>query len=165
METVAVYWESRIKTYGFQDASELSLLELGFQTGRLPEWGLEIQEMGDSGISFELVLIQYGGEKELKAYLLFKRKWEEKVIKHTRQVIRKDDGETFHITSPVELISFFGPHFGDRYGIADSAFRALRQKDITIIAAGCSGSAVYLVLPDGMAREAKAALAKTFEAP
>jgi len=165
METIAVYWESRIKTYGFRDTLDLSFLELGFQSGRLPEWGLVIHEMGDAGISFELVVIQYGGEKDLRVYLLFKRKWEEKVINHIFRAIWKDEGETFHITSPVELIFFFGPHFGDRYGIADSAFRALTHKDITIIASGFSGSAVYLILPEGTAQDATALLNETFEIP
>ena len=165
METIAVYWEPKIKTYGFQDAFDLSLLEFGFQSGRLQEWGSGIQEMGDLGVSFELVLVHYEGKKGLRVYLLFKRKWEEKLIKHVGQVIRRDEGETFRITSPVELISFFGPHFGDRYGIADSAFRALSLKAIPILAVGCSGSAIYLVLPEGMAQEAKALLAETFEMP
>ena len=165
METIAVYWEPKIKTYGFQDVLGLSLLELEFQSERLPEWGLGIYEMGNLGINFELVLVQAGGEQGLRVCLLFERKWEKRLINHISQVILGDDGETFQITSPVELIYFFGPHFGDRYGIADSAFMALDHKDITILATGCSGSAIYLVLQEGMAQRAKVLLAEMFEVP
>lgn len=165
METIAVYWEPKIKTYGFQDVSGLSLLELGFQSKRLSEWGLEIYEIGNSGINFELVLVEAGEGQSLQVYLLFERKWEKKLVGHISRVIRRDDGETFQITSPVGLIYFFGPHFGDRYGIADSAFRALDHKNITILAAGCSGSAIYMVLSEGMIQKAKALLAEMFEVP
>lgn len=165
METIAVYWEPKIKTYGFQDATDLSLLELEFKSEQTSEWGSGIQEMGNTGIRFELVLIQYVREQGLRLYILFKRKWEDKVIPHIRRVIRKDDGETFHVTSPVELIFFYGPHFGDRYGIADSVFKTLSRNSIPILAAGCSGSAVYLVLPERMAMEAKTLLAEAFEVP
>ena len=165
METIAVYWEPKIKTYGFQDVLGLSLLELEFKSERLAEWGLGIYGIGNSGINFELVLVQAGGDQELRVCLLFERKWEKKLINHISQVIRRDDGETFQIISPVELIYFFGPHFGDRYGIADSAFMALDHKDITILATGCSGSAIYLVLQEGMAQEVKILLAEMFEVP
>ena len=164
METIAVYWESKIKTYGFKDVLDLSLLELGFQSGRLPEWGLGLYDMGDFGIRFELVLAQHG-EKGMQVYLLFKRQWEKTLINHITKRIRKECGEAYHLTSPVELVYFFGPHFGERYGVAESTFRPLTRNAIPILSAGFSGSAVYLVLPEGMAQAAKVVLAETFETP
>ena len=165
MQTIAVYREPKIKTYGFQEDTDLSLLELAFKPGQLSEWGLGIHEIGDFGVRFELVLIQYLAERGLRVYLFFKRKWEDKVITHIRRIIRKGAEETFYVTSPVELIYFYGPHFGDRYGIADVAFEALNRKAIPVLAAVCSGSAIYLVFPERMAQEARTLLAETFEVP
>jgi len=165
LETVAVYWEPNIKTYGFKDVLNLSLMVLEFPSGQLPQWGLSLYEMDDSELRFELILTQLKGENVLQLYLLFERKWEDRLITHINDVIRLDAGETFHITSPVEMISFFGPHFGERYGIADSVFRVLTPKAIPVLVASFSGSIVYLVLPEGMAKKAKVLLAETFEAP
>ena len=71
----------------------------------------------------------------------------------------------FHLTSPVELISFQGPHFGDRYGIAYSAFKALDDREVPILVAACSGSVVYIVMPEKKLQEAKLILAEAFEVP
>ncbi len=71
----------------------------------------------------------------------------------------------FHLTSPVELISFHGPHFGDRYGIAYSAFKALDDQEVRILIAACSGAAVYIVMPQKKLQEARLFLAEAFEAP
>ncbi len=165
METIAVYWERKIKTYGFEDVLDMSLLVLEFQSGQLPEWGLRLYEMDDSRLRFELVLTQLKGENVLQLYLLFKHKWEERLINHISRFIRKNAGETFHITSPVEMVCFFGPHFGERYGIADSVFKALTPEAIPVLLASFSGSIVYLILPEGMAKKAKVLLAETFEVP
>ena len=165
METVAVYWEPKIKTYGFKDVRDLSLLAIEFQSGQLPEWGSDLCEMDDLGIRFELVLTQLKKENVLQLYLLFDRNLEEALIKHICQVIRKDAGETFHITSPVEMVCFFGPHFGERYGIADAVFKALTPESIPVLVASFSGSIIYLVVPEGMAKKAKALLTDTFEVP
>lgn len=164
METIAVYWEPKIKTYGFKDVLDLSLLELGFQSGRLPEWGLGIYDMGDFGLRFELVFAQHR-ERGLHVYLLIKRQWVERLMEHITKRIRKEHGEACHLTTPVELVYFFGPHFGERYGVADSTFRPLTRNAIPILSAGCYGSVVYLVLPEGMAQRAKVILAETFETP
>jgi aspartokinase len=70
-----------------------------------------------------------------------------------------------YLSSPVELISFQGPHFADRYGIADSAIKALDNQGIPILIAACSGAAVYLVLPENKLHEARPLLAEAFEVP
>ena len=165
LETIAVYWEPKIKTYGFKDVLGLSLLALEFQSGQLPDWGLGLYEMGDSEFHFELIFTQLKGKNVLQLYLLFEHKWEERLITHIHQVIRKDAGETFHVTSPVDMVCFFGPHFGERYGIADAVFRALTPEAIPVLAASFSGSIIYLVLPEGMTKKAKGLLAETFEVP
>jgi len=165
VQTIAVYWEPKIKTYGFNEAADLSLLELGFNQGQLSEWGKGLQGMGDLGIRFELVLLQYLKDQGFRLYILFKRGDEDQVIGYIRQITRKDAEGTFYVTSPVELIYFYGPHFGDRYGIADAAFKALNRKDIPIIVAGCSGAGIYLALPDKMAKQARSLLASAFEVP
>jgi aspartokinase len=66
---------------------------------------------------------------------------------------------------PVEVVYFYGPHFGDRYGIAEAALKVLTESGIRATASACSGSCVYLVLPEGQSEEAVRALSRTFEIP
>jgi len=58
-----------------------------------------------------------------------------------------------------------GPHFYERYGIAAAVLDKLREKKAGLLLAGFSGSMAYLVVPDGTAKSAKAALAECFRLP
>ena len=165
METIAVYWEPRIKTYGFNWVSELSLLELVSRPEQIADLGLGLQELGDLEMSLFLVLAQYAGDRELRVYLLVERQCEKTIIDHVHPIIGGNLGESIRVTSPVGLVYFQGPHFGDRYGIADSAFGALNRKSIPVLAAGCSASSIYLVLPQERLQESKTLLTAAFELP
>ncbi len=165
METIAVYWEPRIKTYGFNKVNDLSLLELVLHPAQIADLGFGIQELGDLEISFLLVLAQHTGDQELRVDLLVERQWEKKIIDHVHHIIGGNLDESIHVTTPVGLIYFQGPHFGDRYGIADCAFGALSRKSIPILAVGCSASSIYLVLPQERLEESKTLLTEAFELP
>jgi aspartokinase len=165
VETIAVYWEPKAKTYGFQEALDQSLLEMEFRAEQMADLGSGVEQMGEVGAGFRLALAQYLGEQGFKMYLVFERQLEDKILEQMKRIFPQDALDAARVISPVELIFFHGPHFGDRYGIAESVFRALAGRGIPVLAAGCSGSAVYLVLPDGMARRARVFLAETFEVP
>jgi hypothetical protein len=67
--------------------------------------------------------------------------------------------------APVELLYFFGPHFGDRGGIADFTCKALVKDNIPLIASAFSSSSIFLVFPERYALKAKAVFSKLFEIP
>lgn len=165
METIAVYWEPRVKTYGFNEVTDLSLLKFSIKPEQMADLGFGVQELADLGIKLFLVLAQKLGDEDLGLYLLIKYEWEERIVTHLRQIIGGEPGKSIHATSPVGLIYFQGPHFGDRYGIADSAFRALSREAIPVLAAGCSASSIYLVLPEERIKQGRTFLAKAFELP
>ena len=165
METSAVYWEPKIKIYGFQETVDLSLIELTLKAEQINSWGFCVNELDDRGVHFNLALVQWSDENKLYLCLIFHRKWERRIIDHIQKKIKADAGEYFRVESPVELIYFQGPHFGDRYGIADSALRILTDNNITILASGCSGSAIYLVLPGKSIKKAGQLLMSAFEVP
>jgi hypothetical protein len=66
---------------------------------------------------------------------------------------------------PVEMVFFQGPHFGDRYGIVDTTLAALAARGLRVTALVCSGSCIYVVLPEGGSQEALLALSEVFEIP
>jgi hypothetical protein len=111
------------------------------------------------------VLIQPVNHRELRICLLFKADRGENIIPQLDHFIDQSRDETLEILSPVEMIYFFGPHFGDRYGIAEAAVRVLHRESLSILAMGCSVSFIYIVLPEGMALQAKSLLAESFEIP
>jgi aspartokinase len=66
---------------------------------------------------------------------------------------------------PVDLICFQGPHFGERYGIAQAVFQTLRRRSIPVLASEFSQSTIILVLQGGVAEAAKSCLSEAFQVP
>ncbi|MFO8164916.1 MAG: ACT domain-containing protein [Thermodesulfobacteriota bacterium] len=159
METIAVYWESRIKTYGFQRIPDLALIEFSCHLSEIKFLGeilsqsrLDIfrpkftmaQEL-DNQISFILCLPNEEGQDL----------WE------TIKKISKVNLQRY--IYPVGIIFFHGPHFGDRYGIAEAMFSTLAKADVKILSSGCSSASVYLVLDQNDMDKAEKGLSETFE--
>ena len=165
METIAVYWEPKPKTYGFKEVVDLSLMNVEITPGEMGQWGLWLMELADLNIGFHLILAKYSAHQKLRLYILLEKFWADSVLSHIDKRIDLESEKDFHLTSPVELISFQGPHFGDRYGIAHTAFKALDDQGIPILVAACSGAAVYIVLPEQKLQEVKPRLAEAFEVP
>ena len=165
MEISAVYWESKIKTYGFQSVGNLSLLEFTLSLKENVGFGPKISDLDNFEIDFDLVLVQNFSDRMLRLCLIFPSKWEGRVLEHIYAQLRVDNEESIRVESPVELIYFQGPHFGDRFGIADSAFKALLDGGMPVLAFGCSGSAIYLVFPENGSEKAKNLLSPLFEVP
>ncbi len=159
METIAVYWESRIKTYGFQRITDLSFIEFSYPLSEIKSLG-EILSQDDLQILGPKFIIAQ--ESDHKISFIF--------------CLPNKEGEDFHATLkktsrptsqryiyPVGIIFFYGPHFGDRYGIADATFSTLLKADIKIIASGCSAASVFLVLAQDDMDKAEDVLSETFE--
>ncbi len=165
MEIRSRYHESVIKTYGFKEVLALSFVEICSCPERLSAWAACIHKMGEHEINFEMVLCQCNGTDALSTYLLFRQMWENEVREDLNAMVDKGKGEICRFVSPVELLYFFGPHFGDRCGIAAAAFSALNRHKINVVASGCSGASVFLVLGKGMALKAKDIFRSIFDVP
>jgi len=165
MEIAAVYWESKIKMYGFNEAVGLSMLKMTFAGDQMLETGACISRLDDLGIRFRLALGQHDDTHKINIYLLSGDQWDDTVLKRIKQEISPETAESAQVESPVELVYFQGPHFGDRYGIAFEAFNILERHHIDLLLAGCSGSAIYLVLPEHGIEKAKPFLSEIFEVP
>jgi len=165
VETIAVYWEPIPKIYGFREVVDLSLLSIEVKPEKMAQWGLWFLELANHDIGFHLSITKYSNRQELRLYILLEKLWADSVLSHIDKRIDLESEKDFHLTSPVELISFQGPHFGDRYGIAHTAFKALDDQGIPILVAACSGAAVYIVLPEKKLQEARPLLAEAFEVP
>lgn len=165
METIAEYRESKIKTYGLEILSGLSLVEFEIENQSLGKCKECFRQIGEMEIRFEMIFSQYGNQQSLKTGILIKQEIEKLLVEQLSSSMNSNAGKSFQIFSPVAMISFFGPHFGDRYGIASTAITPLIRENISILGLCCSGSIVYLVINENKTLQAEALLKEVFQGP
>lgn len=164
LEVTASYWEARIKTYGFHAVTGLSLFDLTVDSGRLSLLGRALCRMGEEGIPLVLTFSCLTSEG-LGVSFVVPRAFEGRVRDRLQEETGPGEKGMAGRASPVEVVYFYGPHFGDRSGIAETALNVLAGSGIRAKASACSGSCVYLVLPEGGSETAVDALSRTFEIP
>ena len=162
METIAVYWEPVIITYGFQKRSNLSLIKLMTLQDRLADVGLRLMGLKGDGVAYEFSMLKGLGSTNIELFLLAKKQWENNIATVFQNRKPEYIVETMF---PVDLVFFQGPHFGDRYGIADAACHALLSNGIVFLLASFSGASIHLVFADGVGEKAIAALGEAFQTP
>ncbi len=164
METIAIYWEPIIKTYGLFRSRDLVLLskvvppEATADVGRLlAKGGFERQPE----IALISVAADSDGSLRLSAAVLpdatgpssaFHAAW--KRIPAIDEAIRS-----------VDLLYFQGPHFGDRFGIVHAVQRDLARAGLVPLLLVCAASSVYILLPSGTADRGGTALSCSFQHP
>jgi aspartokinase len=165
METIAVYWEPQIKTYGIARKSNLYLVGLPINIRQTAHADSGFLSQGLQSGSLLMVTASPFEGSELYVQFLLDSQPVDEWLTLLGQGADQGLGRQPHIDAGVELVYFHGPHYGDRYGIAHAAFGALEADDIPLLSAACSGASVYLVLPQGKAEAACAALANAFVVP
>ena len=159
METVAVYWESRIKTYGFQRVTDVGLFEFSCPLTEIVSLGKILSQESLRTLKPPFMMAQESGDEISFVVCL-----PENQARDFHEFLEGTPGLTPQkYLFPVGIIFFHGPHFGDRYGIADATFTALSKAHIKVIASGCSSSSVYVVLSQDDLDRAEEVLSKPFE--
>ena len=82
METFAVYWEPKPKTYGFKEVIDLSLLNIEIKPEEMGQWGLWLMELADLNIGFQLILAKYSTYQKLRLYILLEKFVADIVLSH-----------------------------------------------------------------------------------
>jgi hypothetical protein len=166
METIAIYRESIIKTYGFVERIGLGLITVDLPSNRMGDWGNGLMDLvSRSGRSLLLLIGRPLTTATLRLLLLLDEPPQGGTSIDLQQVFFNEYRITCQIDQAVELVSFHGPHFGDRYGIADGALNALAAQGVPLLAFACTGASVYLVTPEGKAGLAREALGQAFMTP
>ena len=167
METIAVYSESRLKTYGFKTMTGLSLLSWPVDARQMADCGLMLQELGETGGRFHMVAMSRGEHGVLRVHLLLEAGQDAAIQDRLGELYgRPDDADApLHSASPVEMVFFHGPHYGDRYGIADLVLGVLAREAVPILLSACSASSIYLVFPPNAAAHAISVLSEAIEIP
>ncbi|MCM2285627.1 MAG: hypothetical protein NDI81_12650 [Desulfobacula sp.] len=147
-ETRATYVEERIKTYGMTLVKDVYLRGYEFSFEDLSMFGKKIEDQG-KGERFSHITAYMTPDQQILLY----------------PVTGKPHDSFGGILCPAELLSFYGPHFGDRYGIMSRALKCLFRHDIHVLQAGCTGASICMVLPKGRGEAAEQALKEVFENP
>lgn len=164
METIAVYWEQVIRVYGIDSRTGISLVvarfpgsQFGTVTDHLTSSTPALDKFifcnttGDCDDHFDLVLAISAGNSGA-------------VVEHLK-ILRKSIPEfTLDLHQPVDLVFFHGPHFQDRYGIAEAVYSCL-DNNLNLLATGCTGTSVYIVVGPGQSGLVKQYLAERFSGP
>ncbi|MFH1981702.1 MAG: hypothetical protein ABIL58_07655 [Pseudomonadota bacterium] len=158
METIAVYSEQPIKTYGIGVETGLCLLSAVVDTARMAV--LNRSSFSPASLTGRLMMVSAtpvdGGRLLVHC-----------VTSAPPPMPAEAESAQWPmaVVCGVELVFFHGPHYGDRYGIAAAAFDALAAKSVPVLSAACSGASVYVVVPQGRAADASAALQTAFVVP
>ncbi|MGB5987801.1 MAG: hypothetical protein WBG37_21020 [Desulfobacterales bacterium] len=158
METIAIYWEPVIKTYGILERSGLSLVTLPISSAAPDSRATGYLEAASTWDNVKIVFASSNSPGGLSLKIL--------VDGPPPQPLGDNEPPPgLYIEAPVELVYFQGPHFGDRYGIADTALGALADHGLSLKAMVCAGASVYLVMAPGGARKAGQILSQAFVVP
>lgn len=165
METIAVYWESKIRIYGITIQSGLTLLKLDYPLECSGFWGDQLHGLQAVARRFYMVTSQLNEEKTLQLSVLVDQNVASECSLFLEKAVVKDGKSFFVANDNVELIYLHGPHFQDRYGIADAAFSLLEKNNFSLLASGCTGTSVHLVVPAPTAKDVVQCLGETFVVP
>lgn len=162
-EVVASYQEKKPKVYSleWQEEQNLHRVELNLR---------DLSHMGDAFINFAQqgfllpFLTSYPSDKhgELNLTLCvpdYDQKRYPDLIKESLP-----EAVTTMI-APVAVFSMNGPHFGDRYGIANELLKAFDSAGVELLALGCAIASINGVVPAAQLEVATNAIEQCFEVP
>ncbi len=162
-EVVASYQEKKPKVYGlqWQESQDLFIVEMKNHDIRL---------MGDAFIHFAgkdvplpfLTSSPTLNQSELQLFICLPETDSENYQDQFREFL--PDSVIAKI-GPVGVFSLSGPHFGDRYGIADELLQAFEKARVDLLALGCAVASLTGVVPSDQVGRATDAISASFDVP
>ncbi|KJR97887.1 MAG: hypothetical protein VR65_23020 [Desulfobulbaceae bacterium BRH_c16a] len=165
METIAVYWEAQVKVYGITGKSGLALGVLRFHQDRMASWAERITHLESTLRRFELVTCHGTDKDRMELYLVIENDGRDAMLSLMNRWLEEEPAAQFSMNAPFYMIFLHGPHFQDRFGIAETAFSILAKHNIQITLSGCAGTSMYLIFPEDQGAAALKILKETFLIP
>ena len=165
METIAVYWEARVKVYGITGKPGLAMGVLRFSTEHMGYWSERLMELGSTLKRFEMITCFGASADRMQLSVVIEASGRDTLLKLMNGWLDGEPSAQFLMEEQVDMVFLHGPHFQDRFGIADTAFSVLATNDIRIMLSGCAGTSMYLVFAGGEGSTATKILTDTFLIP
>lgn len=163
VETVAKYWEPKIRIYGMEVQNRLTRISWQLRSELCRE--NLYRQIGSKGEKFSLLLGQYQENSVFHGELLTTECWQMNTLQTIRAILTGDFNLGYFKNEKVDLVTFHGPHFHDRYGIAERVFVALQKVGIDLLLSGCTGTSVHLVVGVGQGNRTAECLAEVCIVP
>ena len=162
-EVVASYQEKKPKVYSleWQEEQNLYRVELNLR---------DLSHMGDAFINFAqqgfllpfLTSCPSDKHGELNLFLCVpdydRKKYPDLIKASLPEAVTT-------MVAPVAVFSMNGPHFGDRYGIANELLKAFESAGVELLALGCAIASINGVVPAAQLEIATNAIEQCFEVP
>lgn len=159
-KTIASYEEKVIRIYGLVQQPDLDLWNLELPTSGLENLGAALIHLGHQGTKMPFVAALPSADNRLLFSFCFPRTQAVAI----RSAFSRHLSTTAVSRHPRTAVLFIhGPHFGDRYGIADALTTALENAGVTLMAMGCTVSSISVVIGNEDLTKAVEALDATFQ--
>jgi hypothetical protein len=157
------YHEQIITIYDFGHRTDLDLWSVTLHLKRLGDFGATLSGLNQFRLRMPfLVSISPPNEENLYLSFLFE------AVHHDRveQTLAKNLPDLdFFCLGPVAVFFLHGPHFGDRYGIANALVKALQKACVPLLALGCAVSSISFVVHASDSNQTIKALNSVFQTP
>lgn len=136
-----------------------------FPAQRTGYWSGRLMELESALKRFELVTCHDAGADRMKLSVVIEPSGRDTLLNLMNDWFDGEQSTRFMMEDQVDMVFLHGPHFQDRFGIADTAFSALANNNIRIMLSGCAGTSMYLVFAGGEGSAAMKILTDTFLIP
>ncbi len=157
------YHEQVIHIYDFSRRTDLDLWNLVLPAASLPGLADVLFEMDGSRLKVPFLLFNPFQEKD---ELSFAFSAEIADRREVERILRRNlpEADVF-LHGPMTLFFLHGPHFGDRYGIANALVSALQRAGIRIIALSCTVASISFAVESDDQDGIIEALKPSFQTP
>lgn len=165
METIAIYWESKIRIYGTTLKKGLTLIEVATSCDKGPQMSERLESFCGQTDKFLHLSSLMDMDENWYLYLVMDPAQAELLSGELESC--RDTIPLIHLKtiSDVELLALHGPHFQDRYGIAEAAYSLLQKDGYQILSSSCTGTSISLVVPKYSGEAVVTCLSENFIVP
>ena len=157
---IASYQEKVVSIYDIVQQSELDLWSLVVDQIGLAKLGAALMALGQWEIRMPFVIALLSPENRLVFSFCFPGGQDARI----RETFSSHLGNIVLARhSQVAALYIHGPHFGDRYGIANTLVRALESGGVSLLAIGCTVSSISVIIREEDLAAAVQALEATFK--
>jgi len=157
---IASYQEKVVRIYDIVQQSDLDLWSLVVDQTALGKLGATLMALGQWEIRMPFVIALLSPENRLVFNFCFPGGQDARI----RETFSSHLGKTVLARhSQVAALYIHGPHFGDRYGIANTLVRALEKGGVSLLAIGCTVSSISVIIREEDLTAAVQALEATFK--
>jgi aspartokinase len=157
---IASYQEKVVRIYDIVQQSGLDLWSLVVDQIGLAKLGAALMALGQWEIRMPFVIALLSPENRLVFNFCFPGEQDSQI----RETFSSHLGDTeLARHSQVAALYIHGPHFGDRYGIANTLVRALERGGVSLLAIGCTVSSISVIIREEDLTAAVQALEATFK--